>query len=167
MQPFSLWHRSPRNTINAPATGFGGWLLLLAVGVYLSPLRTVVNLSKVEEGVDESVLQRFSLMFHGEICLNLILLLLQITTAVFMARKSRRFIDLFIWTGIYIVLVTPLDLLWVSAVISSQTDRSFGNAMELVSTPETLGSWIGVSIPVAVWMLYVTRSRRVANTFTR
>lgn len=163
----SLFSRSTKKVSIAPNTGFGGWLLLLAIGVYISPLRTIVNLSKIEEGVDESMIQRFPLMFVGEIGLNLALLLLQITTAVFMARKSNRFVSFFIWTGIYIVLLTPLDILWVSAIISSQTDRSFGSAMQLTTTPEAIGSWTGVSITVAVWMLYVTRSRRVANTFIR
>ena len=162
-----IWRSAKANRGGPPLTGFQGWLLLLAIGVYLSPLRTLVNMSKVQEGVSPDVLEKFRLLFNGEIALNLVLFILQTVTAVFMARKSRKFAMMFICTGIFIVLMTPLDIVWSGSIISNQTNRSFQDSVQVVSTPEAIGGWIGACLAVAVWMLYVTRSRRVANTFVR
>jgi hypothetical protein len=159
-------HAVGLDTLAFPS-GFSGWLLLLAFGVYLSPLRSIVNLLNVDQGVDETTRSQLYLAFDGEMALQVVLLIMQVTTAIFMFRRSRRFMSMFVLTGIYIFILTPLDLFWVSEVASSQTGQSFGSLLEKVATPEAIGNWIGVSILVAVWMLYVTRSRRVANTFTR
>jgi hypothetical protein len=87
--------------------------------------------------------------------------------AIFMAKKSRGFPYLFIWTGIYIFAMTPLDLIWTGAVVSLPTGRSFGEVIAKVTSAEVIGGWIGATVIVGVWMLYVTRSRRVANTFVQ
>jgi hypothetical protein len=37
--------------------------------------------------------------------------------------------------------------------------------IEKVTTAQIVSGWIGATVIVGVWMLYATRSRRVANTF--
>jgi hypothetical protein len=148
--------------------GFGGcWLVLFAVGVYLAPLPSIVNIFKIGEGIDESVSTRFPLVFDGAFALVVSLLIIQLTMAVFMAEKSRGFPSLFIWTGIYIFAMTPLDLIWTGAVVSLPTGQSFGEVITKVTSADVIGGWIGATVIVGVWMLYVTRSRRVANTFVQ
>jgi hypothetical protein len=92
--------------------GFGGWLLLLAIGVWMAPLRTLVNLLNVEEGVDDATISKFSYAFEGEKSLYVCLMAMQIALIIFMARKSQRFVNMFIWTGLCTVAITPLDLFW-------------------------------------------------------
>jgi hypothetical protein len=147
--------------------GFGGWLALFAAGVYLAPLLSIVNILKIGEGIDESVSTRFPLVFDGAIALVASLLIIQLTMAILMGEKSRGFPYVFIWTGIYILAMTPLDLIWTGAVVSSPTGQSFGEVITKVTSAEVIGGWIGATVIVGVWMLYVTRSRRVANTFVQ
>jgi hypothetical protein len=59
----------------------------------------------------------------------------------------------------------PLDLISTGVVVSSQTGQSFGDVIEKVTTAQIIGGWIGATLIVGVWVLYVTRSRPVANTF--
>jgi hypothetical protein len=163
-------NRSGKDGSVTPASGlsgFGGWLLLLAIGVYLSPLRTIVNLSQIEQGVDHSVIQKFRLMFNGEIGLTLVVILVQICTAVFMARKSRRFVSVLIWNGIFLFLLPLADMIWVASILNLQAGQPFQTTMQRVATPDLIGQWISTGVTVGIWMLYVTRSCRVANTFVR
>ncbi len=152
--------------ISGPS-GFGGWLTLLALGVFVSPVITIVLMTHLEDGTDNSLIQRFRLMFNGEIGIFAVVLLLQITTAVFMARRARLFILLYIVTGIAVILLKPIDIIWACAILYAQLGRSFQSTLQTVVGPEDVGRWISTTIIVGIWMLYVIRSRRVANTFVR
>ena len=52
-------------------------------------------------------------------------------------------------------------------VVSSQTGQSFGDVIEKVTTAQIVGGWMGATVIVGVWMLYATRSHRLANTFVQ
>jgi hypothetical protein len=147
--------------------GFGGWFALFATGVYLAPLPSIVTIYKIGEVVDEGVGTRFPAMFFVEIALVVFLLITQLVLAIPMARKSRRFPSLLTWAVIYIFAMTPLDLISTGVVVSSQTAQSFGDVIEKVTTARIASGGIGVTVIVGVWMLYMTRSRRVANTFVQ
>jgi hypothetical protein len=144
---------------------FPGWFALFAAGVYLAPLPSIVTISNIGEVVDESVSTSVSLTFFGEIALVIFLLIMQLALAMFMARKSRRIPSLLISAGTYISAMTPLYLIWTGMVVSLQTGQSFGEVIEKVTTAQIVSGWIGATVIVGVWMLYATRSRRVANTF--
>jgi hypothetical protein len=61
----------------------------------------------------------------------------------------------------------PLDVISTGVVVSSQTGQSFGDVIQKVTTARIIGGWIGATVIAGVWMLYVTRSRHVANTFVQ
>jgi hypothetical protein len=147
--------------------GFGGWFPLFAAAVYLAPLPSIVTIFKIGDAVDQSVSIRFPLAFDGEIALVIFLLITQLSLAFFLAGKSRRFPSLFIWGGIYIFAMIPLDVISTGVVVSSQTGQSFGDVIQKVTTARIIGGWIGATVIAGVWMLYVTRSRHVANTFVQ
>jgi hypothetical protein len=147
--------------------GFGGWFALFVAGVYLAPLPSIATIYKIGDAVDESVSTIITFVFGGEIALVIFLLITQLALAIFMGRKSRRFPSLFIWAGIYVFAMSPLDLIWTGVVVSSQTGQSFGNVIEKVTTAQIVGGWMGATVIVGVWMLYAIRSRRLANTFVQ
>jgi hypothetical protein len=86
---------------------------------------------------------------------------MQIITIVLMVRRAWR-----IWTSAYAVLLPLLDVAWSSAMMSSLTGQPiehFAHAM----APEAMSNCIAAMIMAGIWSLYLTRSRRVANTFIR
>jgi hypothetical protein len=80
--------RSGSKPFPGSPSGFGGWLLFAAFGVFASPIYTAILASKLEDGVDDATLQKYRLVFNGELGLFLALLFLQICTAFFMVRRS-------------------------------------------------------------------------------
>jgi len=58
-----------------------------------------------------------------------------------------------------------VDVVWVALNLSLYTGRPFTEFAKL--DPQTVGQWIGATIIAAVWITYIKKSRRVANTFTR
>jgi hypothetical protein len=163
--------RSVKDSSSATVTGpsgFGGWLVLLAIGVFVSPILTIYSASQLENGVDDATLQRFRLTFNGEIGIFLLVALLQICTAFFMARRARRFVPFYIVTGIATILLTPADTIWAASMLSLQSGRPFQPILQAVApSPADIGRWISTGVGVGIWMLYVIRSRRVGNTFVR
>jgi hypothetical protein len=141
--------------------------VLLAIGVVVSPLATIYLMSHLEDGADDATLQRFRLAFNGEIGLYLALVVLQICTAFFMARRSKRFKTFYIATAIATILLMPIDTIWGASILSLQTGQPFQTMLQAVAPPETIGRWVTTSIAIGIWILYVIRSRRVANTFVR
>ena len=72
--------------------GFGGWLLLLAIGQTLAPFRTLADLFSSSEGYQQLLpLPNGPLAVCGEIVLSLGFTLLQLIVLVAMLRRSPRF----------------------------------------------------------------------------
>jgi hypothetical protein len=156
-----------------PTKGFGGWLILVAIGVTLAPLCSLGSLAQTAEPFldvvrrpDLEAQAAAHLALAGIIALGLTLVIVQSTTATFMFQKSRRFPQMFIWAIICTLLVPPLILFWVTGVYSSYSGQTFWNVLGQ-SLPGEIGQWIGGTIGVVPWMLYVIKSRRVANTFVK
>lgn len=185
MGSFSIWHwlilllvlglpisvivwmsRRQARGVGGQLKGFGGWLLWLAIMIWIAPVRSLINLAGATEGVSPYILARFHLAFDGEMLLYTILIIMQIVTIVLMMKRSWRFVPMFIWMGGYAVLLPLLDVAWGStifSVLSGQPVSVFIDAM----AAQAVGGFVSTMIGVVVWMLYLTRSRRVANTFVR
>jgi hypothetical protein len=159
-----LTQRNKRRTAGQ-LKGFGGWLILLAIGTWLAPFRTLAAMSHLMDGVDSAVVSRLWLAFSGEFVLFGGLEALEISLIVLMTRKSWRFPSMFVWTAIYSIALFPVDFLWSSTVISIETGATFGSVLN--PDIKMIGQWIVLSLVLALWMSYVTLSKRVANTFVR
>ena len=96
--------------------------------------------------------------------MNVALIGLAVWTAVLLFMHSRRFPAFFIVQAICAVLMPLIDLFWVASIFSVGLDRPFGDFF-LVSPLQIARFAVG-AIGAAVWISYVLRSRRVANTFT-
>ncbi|MDX8446717.1 hypothetical protein [Mesorhizobium captivum] len=76
----------------ADLVGFGGWLMLLAIGQTLAPFRTLAELFSSSEGYQQLMtLPNGPLAVCGEIVLLLGFTLLQLVVLVAMLRRSPRF----------------------------------------------------------------------------
>ncbi|UVK36819.1 DUF2569 domain-containing protein [Mesorhizobium sp. AR10] len=174
---FSVWHwailllligvpvffavRSAIKPSQNPAdlVGFGGWLMLLAIGQALSPLRTLATLGTSSEGYQQLMtLPNGTLAVYGEVALLLVFLVLQVVVFVAMLRRSYRFKQLFVVQWFAIPVVFLLDTFWISAVL--------GVPVNQVLAGDALMAPIVSFVLTGIWVAYVYRSARVRNTFT-
>ncbi|MBZ9746991.1 DUF2569 family protein [Mesorhizobium sp. CO1-1-7] len=178
MGTFSIWHwaivllligvpvffavRSAAKPSQNPESlvGFGGWLMLLAIGQTLSPLRTLADFGNSADGYQQLMtFPNGSLAVYGEVALNLAFLALQLVVLVSMLRRSRRFPQLFLCQWFAIPVVFILDTIWISSILGVPVNKVLaGNA---------LAAPMASSVVTGIWAAYVYKSVRVRNTFTR
>ncbi|PZV33955.1 DUF2569 family protein [Mesorhizobium kowhaii] len=154
--------RSARKPSQNPAelVGFGGWLMLLAIGQTLSPLRTLATLGSSSDGYNQLMLvPNGPVVVYGEVALLLAFLVLQLVVLVAMLRRSRRFKQLFLIQWLAIPVVFILDAAWVSTAL--------GVPVGQVVTGDALAAPIVSFVLTGLWVAYVYKSVRVRNTFTR
>jgi len=178
MGVFSIWHwvivllligvpvflavRSAVKPSQNPAAlvGIGGWLMLLAIGQALSPLRTLADMANSVEGYQQlMVLPNGPLAVYGEVALNLAFLVLQLVVLVSMLRRSRRFPQLFLFQWFAIPVVFILDTIWIASIL--------GVSVNQVLAGDALVAPIASFVVTGIWAAYVYKSIRVRNTFTR
>lgn len=145
---------------SADFVGFGGWLMLLAIGQALSPLRTLAALGSSSDGYNQLMLvPNGPMVVYGEIALLLAFLVLQLVVLVAMLRRSRRFKQLFLIQWLAIPVVFILDAAWVSTAL--------GVPVRQVVTGDALAVPTVSFVLTGLWVAYVYKSVRVRNTFTR
>lgn len=175
---FSIWHwvilllligvpvffavRSARRPSqnSTDLVGFGGWLLLLAIGQTLSPLRTLAEFGNSIEGYQQLMaLPNGPLATYGEIALLLAFLVLQLVVLIAMFRRSPRFKKLFLLQWFAIPVVFLVDVIWISTLIKVPVSQVLAGDALVKPT---------VSFVVTgIWVAYVYNSVRVRNTFDR
>ena len=178
MGAFSIWHWAivllligvpvffaVRSAIKPSANptdlvGFGGWLMLLAIGQVLSPFRTLAELFSSSEGYQQLMpLPNGPLAVCGEIVLLLAFAMLQVVVLFAMLRRSPRFKRLFLYQWIAIPVVFVLDAVWTSTVLGVSISRILAGDMMVT----VIASFAATGI----WVAYVYKSVRVRNTFDR
>ncbi|RWD98376.1 DUF2569 family protein [Mesorhizobium sp.] len=176
MGAFSIWHwaivlliigvpvffavRSATKPSQNPDSlvGFGGWLMLLAIGQALSPFRTLGELFSSSEGYQQLMpLANGPLAVCGEIVLLLAFAVLQVVVLFAMLRRSPSFKRLFLYQWIAIPVVFILDAVWTSTVL--------GVPMSQVLARDALVAPIASFVVTGIWVAYVYKSVRVRNTF--
>jgi Protein of unknown function (DUF2569) len=155
-------------TAVAGPSGFRGWLVLLAINVVLTLISTINTV--VQTDYNEVVSGKDHQIDEAVIACYLALLALQSCTAFFMARRARQFVPFFIATAISQILFRWIVML---ATVVVELLLHGGHFVFMVTyivthweTDEVI-QWISTSIAFVVWIFYVLRSRRVANTFVR
>jgi len=84
--------------VAAQPQGFRGWLMLLAFGVCLTPLRTLVEFVKAFEEYGRAwTVPNGQAVVVFEVGINLALIVLEVSAVVAMLNRRRVFIKLFIW----------------------------------------------------------------------
>jgi hypothetical protein len=139
--------------------GFSGWLLLLAIGVCLSPIRTLVEFA--QEFDDYGKVWRVpngQIIVLTEVAINLTLLALEVVTMVAMLNRYRVFPKLFTWMWLAAFFLPLVDLMVTASLFPQVAGNLFGaDFFKAMLSAIVRGLW--------VW--YVLASVRVKNTFTK
>ncbi len=151
------WFRVERVTLTRPE-GFGGWLLLIAIGQWLGVFGQLIQLllalpDYASRWSDLSM--RRGIM--GEAGLDIALLALMLYTAVMMSMKRRHFPTLFRIQLALLVVVPLLSTWWASS--------SAGKPIEGLEFAGTAVQAVVGVIAASLSILYSLRSERVRNTF--
>ncbi len=149
--------------------GIGGWLILVAIGVVVSPLRLLAELSKTylpifKDGTWEALTSpgsevynsAFSTLLIGEIFFNSLMLLVSIYLIYLFFAKKSFFPKLYIWIILISLIFIPLDALIVSSIFPDV--QAFD-----AETMKEVGRTVIVGI---IWIPYMLISKRVKATFT-
>lgn len=148
--------------------GLGGWLILVGIGVVMSPIRLLVTLVPTykpifEDGTWEVLTTEgtefynpyFSSLLVGEIAYNTIVLVASICLIYLFFSKHYLFPKLYIGLVAASLIFIPLDA-WIVAKIFPDTE------MFDQETIKNLSRVIAVGI---VWVPYMLLSKRVKTTF--
>jgi Protein of unknown function (DUF2569)/GYF domain 2 len=179
--PQTAIQHSPRQIVSEPSVsvaeaaqfknvrpdldGIAGWLILVAIGQVLGPLRLLVFAGEYFEKMDKRLLENFPLAIWGEAAMYVGLLSFFVFTSVLFFRHSRKFPTFFIWQWMMLIALPFIDAAWAAISIGAYTGRNPG---ELVSLgPEEIGGSVAMTIGGAIWIAYILRSKRVANTFVK
>jgi hypothetical protein len=146
-------------------SGIGGWLIIIAIGQVLGPLRMLVVIGEYFEKLEPSVTQKFPVAIWGETIINVGLLIFSILTALLFFRRSRKFPTYFIWQWFLTIALPFIDAAWAAISFAAYTGQSPSEFATL--SPEEVGRSIATAIIGAIWIAYVLRSKRVVNTFIK
>ena len=149
--------------------GLGGWLILVGLGVVVTPLRILAQLAAVHLplwGSDEWKLLTapgsefyrpgVAPLVYGEVVVNLLLAAAAVYTAVLFFKKSRHFPRWFVILLLASPAVVIGDALATAAVFPEE------QALDADTSKE-----VGRSVlALLIWIPYIAQSKRVKNTFT-
>lgn len=145
-------------------TGISGWLALLAFGQVMGILRLIFSVGQSLQSITDEVWTSFPTVIWSEMLLNAAMIGFAIWTTVLLFRHSHRFPAFFIVQMICAVLLPFVDLLCVASFFSAALNRPFSDFF--IIEPRQIGQTAVGVVSATVWISYVLRSRRVANTFT-
>jgi len=170
---YYTWQRPAPNTppllANASLQGIRGWLILVAIGLVLSPFRigaTVIeSLSTFSPATWNYLTSRNGGGYHplyaplllGELLANLTLLGMALLLNLIFFQKKATFRHLYIAFLVFSAVVQVVDI----------TATSFIPAVAKAITAREYGGMVGAIIGGCIWSSYALVSKRVQATFVR
>jgi hypothetical protein len=140
-------------------TGIAGWLDLVALQQVVTLLRTLVLFLEYISTLDKNVIEKFPIPFLGEAAMNVGLFALTVYTSILFFRRSRKFPKFLILEWILFPALPFID----AALVSATMDVSFASLLDA----KDIGQSIALAFVGAIWIAYILRSKRVANTFVK
>jgi hypothetical protein len=146
--------------------GIGGWLVLIAIGQVIGILKALGGLGKYYSAPEVPLFfSQFPAAAWGEAAMYVATVGLAIYTTALLFGRSRKFPRFFVYEWLVAVCLPAAVVLWVAATVSFSSGRSFFDLVGM--DPQDRAQTIAAAIGAVIWVSYIRRSRRVANTFTR
>lgn len=155
---------------HAHLQGLRGWLILVAIGIVLSPFKILVliyttYISIFTQGTWEAIttpgMDAYSPLWApiliGEIAINISLTLVWVYIAVIFFSKKRTFPKWYIGTLLFTLVFILLDAVAIKAVLPE----------EPVFDPQTIKDLTRTVVATLIWVPYMLISKRVKATFIR
>lgn len=171
-------YASPKAPIEVtPATGpqdgpdgLGGWLVVIALGLFATPIRLVIVMVQTYPplfgaGRWEKLTTPGSPHYHplwkplviGEVVANFVFIAFAVYLLYLFFRKSRRFPSYYIGLLVSSIVFILADSFVVGIVVPGQGITSAGSMQELTRS----------LVASAIWIPYLFVSKRVRNTFVQ
>jgi len=156
-----------KQTQDKELKGIGGWLILIAIGVIISPIRVSISLYQYYKDITPEVFSVLttpgSELYHilwkpfliGEFATNLFILVLSLFLVYLFFFKRQQFPKVYIALAIIVPLVLIADGLVGKIVMPNEPIFD-------PLTAKDLSRSIGALI---IWVPYMLMSKRVKNTF--
>jgi len=148
--------------------GIGGWLILVAIGQVVGPLRLIHSLfgyyvSTYYANLDRDLSMLYAITFFGETVLNMSVVAIVGCATYFFFTKSGLFPVFFVYECVAYIIRLPLLIALKEATLGAYT----GEWISIALDRRLVGEWIATIILAAIWLPYIRLSKRVANTFRR
>lgn len=153
---------------NNELKGLGGWLVLVGIGVIVSPIRLLMTLVPTykpifEGGVwealttvgSEAYIPHFGSLLIGEVVFNAIMVAASIYLIYLFFSKHYLFPKFYIGIVAASLIFIPLDA-WIATKVFSG---------ELMFDPETTKEFMRSFMAGIIWIPYMLTSKRVQATF--
>ena len=153
---------------NEVRSGLGGWLILVGIGVVVSPFRLLAELGQIygpffSDGLYEVLTTPGTDAYHplwstiiwGEVIGNVIIMLAAIYLIFMFFGKKALFPKLYIWIAVGSVVFFVLDALLAKIVIPEVP----------FFDPDTIKGMVNSIITLVIWVPYMMLSKRVRVTF--
>ena len=148
------------------APGFKGWLLLLAVSVWLTPLRGLAEMARMSAG-GSAAAEHFPWLIRADLVISGITVLLSGFCLVLMLRRAAAFRAVFPIAAGWVVLSFPISVIAARFILASVYGVEVGLAELAAALRNDIPQWVGGLAAAIAWVVYVRRSRRVAMTFVQ
>ena len=133
---------------NKVLEGFGGWLLLLGFGVFITVYLSLVDL-----------LSNFSILGATFFTiLKVLILLSQVWLLYLMVKRKRIFRKWFLGLGIVMIIITG-----VAAAVTS----NIPDVLTVEQVQDFYTTFLGTVFYTIIWSLYLWKSKRSKNTFIK
>ena len=133
---------------NKVLEGFGGWLLLLGFGVFITVYLSLVDL-----------LSNFSILGANFFTiLKVLILLSQVWLLYLMVKRKRIFRKWFLGLGIVMIIITG-----VAAAVTS----NIPDVLTVEQVQDFYTTFLGTVFYTIIWSLYLWKSKRSKNTFIK
>ena len=139
---------------NKVLEGFGGWLLLLGFGVFITVYLSLVDL-----------LSNFSILGANFFTiLKVLILLSQVWLVYLMVKRKRIFRKWFLGFGIVMIIITGFHTFYAAAFTTNIATGADVTVEKVQGLYTTLSGTILYTI---IWNLYLWKSKRSKNTFIK
>ena len=144
---------SDHTDVSAVPKGIGGWLIILAIGLVLGPIKAVVSLIM---GI--SMIQNFApeLLSDARIWITGVIDVAMIIAAIIVAIlffKKRRFV------------VVAIISLMAASIMASIIQLLLGISIFGEASSDDINPVLHAFVFAAIWIPYFLKSKRVKNTF--